>query len=199
MMAFAATVPLAAANNDPNAGTWQMIVLTGPTPIPVAAPAPVTDPGYLAELASIKTAQAHLTSAQRTAITYWSGGGIVRWNQLLLELVAAADLPPEPNADGTLHVSRSAATPFAFPQFPFANPPYAARSYSYVAVAQFEALKAAWYYKYLYNRPAPSKVDSGIQALDARATACRPIHLRMRSCPVSLPRCSLLCSPLRSI
>jgi hypothetical protein len=34
-----------------------------------------------------------------------------------------------------------------------------------VAVAQFEALKAAWHFKYLYNRPAPSKVDSSIQAL----------------------------------
>jgi hypothetical protein len=32
-------------------------------------------------------------------------------------------------------------------------------------VAQFEALKVAWYYKFLYNRPAPSAVDTGIQAL----------------------------------
>jgi membrane-associated phospholipid phosphatase len=32
-------------------------------------------------------------------------------------------------------------------------------------VAQYEALKIAWYYKYLYNRPSPSKVDSGIQSL----------------------------------
>src|SRR6185295_11002554 len=36
---------------------------------------------------------------------------------------------------------------------------------SYASVAQFDALKAAWYYKYLYKRPAPSKVDSGVQAL----------------------------------
>ena len=58
-----------------------------------------------------------------------------------------------------------ANNPFADPQFPFGNPPYAARAYSYVTVAQFEALKVAWYYKYLYNRPSPSKVDRGIQAL----------------------------------
>src|SRR5262249_30681889 len=31
--------------------------------------------------------------------------------------------------------------------------------------AQYDALKAAWYYKFLYNRPAPSKVDSGVKAL----------------------------------
>jgi hypothetical protein len=53
---------------------------------------------------------------------------------------------------------------FADPMFPFGNPPYSARAYSYVAVAQYEALKVAWYYKYLYNRPSPSKVDGGVQA-----------------------------------
>ncbi len=29
----------------------------------------------------------------------------------------------------------------------------------------FEALKSAWYYKYLYNRPAPATADTSIQAL----------------------------------
>jgi membrane-associated phospholipid phosphatase len=58
-----------------------------------------------------------------------------------------------------------ANNPFAYPTFPFGNPPYAARAYSYVAVAQYEALKVAWYYKYLYNRPAPSQVDRNVQAL----------------------------------
>ena len=58
-----------------------------------------------------------------------------------------------------------AANPFADPNFPFGNPPYAARAYSYVAVAQFEALKAAWYYKYLYHRPSPAQVGNGVQAL----------------------------------
>jgi membrane-associated phospholipid phosphatase len=58
-----------------------------------------------------------------------------------------------------------ANNPFAEPNFPFGNPPYAARAYSYVAVAQFEALKVAWYYKYLYNRPSPSEVDGGVRKL----------------------------------
>jgi membrane-associated phospholipid phosphatase len=34
-----------------------------------------------------------------------------------------------------------------------------------VAVAQFEALKAAWHYKQLYGRPAPSDADGGVRAL----------------------------------
>jgi uncharacterized protein (TIGR03437 family) len=164
--ACAAAMPLfAAGGNDQNASSWQYIVLTGPTQIAVAAPAPVTDPGFLQELAVIKNSQAVLTGAEKTALQNWSGSGMVRWNQILLGLVASADLPPEPNSDGT-YPAPSAATPFAFPQYPFANPPYAARSYSYVAEAQYEALKVAWYYKYLYNRPSPSDVaGSGVSAL----------------------------------
>ena len=155
---------LAAANNDADAGTWQMIVLTSPAQFAVAPPAPVGSFGYQAELAAIKSAQAQLTSDQRKAIDYWSKGGVLRWNEILLELVARADLPPAPRPDGTYPVP-DANNPFADPQFPFGNPPYAARAYSYVTVAQFDALKAAWYYKYLYNRPSPSTVDRGIEAL----------------------------------
>jgi hypothetical protein len=158
------TPAAAAASNDADAGTWQMIVLTSPTQFSVAPPAQVGSFDYQAELTSIKSAQAQLTDAQRKSITYWSSGGVLRWNEILLELVSRSDLPPAPRADGTYPVP-DANNPFADPNFPFGNPPYAARAYSYVSVAQFEALKAAWYYKYLYNRPAPSKVDRGVQAL----------------------------------
>lgn len=155
---------VAAAGNDADAGTWQMIVLTGPAQFPVAIPSQTGSLEYQTELSSIKSAQSRLTKAQRASIEYWKKGGVLRWNEILLELVARADLPPAPGADGTYPVP-DANNPFADPQFPFGNPPYAARAYSYVTVAQFEALKAAWYFKYLYNRPSPSQVDSGVQAL----------------------------------
>jgi hypothetical protein len=105
-----------------------------------------------------------VTRAQRTAIEYWSEGGVMRWNEILLELVARANLPPAPAPDGT-YPAPDANNPFADPQFPFGNPPYAARAYSYVTVAQYEALKVAWYYKHLYNRRAPYQVDSSIRSL----------------------------------
>jgi hypothetical protein len=162
--AVADVAPLAAASNDADAATWQMIVLTSPTQFAIPLPAQVTSLGYQAELASIKSAQSQLTASQRKSIDYWSKGGVLRWNEVLLELVARADLPPAPRADGTYPIP-DANNPFADPQFPFGNPPYASRAYSYVTVAQFEALKVAWYFKYLYNRPAPSVVDRGIQAL----------------------------------
>jgi hypothetical protein len=149
---------------DANAGSWRMIVLTGPTQIDVPAPLPTSSEAYQAELAAIKSAQATITDTQRQAIDYWAGGGVLRWNQVMRELVARYNLPPAPRDNGT-YVFPDANNPFADPAFPFANPPYSARAYSYVSVAQFEALKVAWHYKFLYNRPAPSQVDGGVQAL----------------------------------
>ena len=156
--------PSTAGSADANAGSWRMIVLGSPGQIPVPPPASTASDAYQAELAALRGAQAGLTDAQRQNIDYWSGGGVLRWNEILRELVARADLPPAPRDDGT-YPAPDSENPFADPQFPFGNPPYAARAYSYVTVAQFEALKVAWFYKYTYNRPAPSSVDSGIQAL----------------------------------
>lgn len=156
--------PLTPAGADSNAGDWHMVVLSSPGQVPVGPPADVTSDAYRAELDSIKAAQGNLTEEQRENIQYWSGGAVLRWNQILRELVARYNLPPAPRDDGS-YVAPSAANPFADPQFPFSNPPYAARAYSYVSVAQYDALKAAWSYKYQYNRPSPSRVDSGIQAL----------------------------------
>jgi len=154
----------AAANNDPGAGTWQMIVLSSPTQFSVAPPLSTASPQYQSELGAIRSAQSQISDDQKKAIDYWKNGGVLGWNKLLLEFVARADLPPAPRADGTYPVP-DANNPFADPMFPFGNPPYAARAYSYVTVAQYDALKAAWYYKFLYNRPAPSAVDHSIKAL----------------------------------
>ncbi len=49
--------------------------------------------------------------------------------------------------------------------FPFSNPPYAARAYAYVSAAQYDALVSAYYYKKLYNRAAPYKVDATVTCL----------------------------------
>lgn len=156
--------PLDPAGLDADAGSWRMIVLPSPAQVAVAAPAPVESDAYRAELASVRAAQGRLTAAQRRSIAYWSGGGVLRWNQVMRELVARFNLPPAPRGDGSYPVP-DAENPFADPQFPFANPPYAARAYAYVSVAQYEALKAAWYWKFRYGRPPPARVDGGVRAL----------------------------------
>ncbi len=73
-------------------------------------------------------------------------------------------LPPAPRDDGGYPVP-DAENPYGDPAFPFANPVYAARAYSYVSAAQYDALKAAWYWKFQYNRLSPAKNDNGISAL----------------------------------
>lgn len=161
---------LAPTRLDETAGTWKSIILTNyATQVPVASPAPVTSDAYKAELAAIKDVQSKLTKSQKEIIQYWSAGGVLRWNQILRGLVAKYNLPPAPRADDTYPVP-DAENPFADPQFPFANPPYAARAYAYVTVAQYDALKAAWYYKYQYNRPAPYNNDAEIEALVPQST-----------------------------
>lgn len=156
--------PQSFSSVDASAGDWKMLVLSGPTQVPVPAPAAASSSAYAAELDQLKADQASLTETQRTAITYWSSGGVLRWNEIMRGLAAKSDLPPAPNADGSYPVP-SAANPFADPQYPFSNPPYAARAYSYVSVAQFEALKTAWHYKYQYKRASPADFDNSIQSL----------------------------------
>jgi hypothetical protein len=162
--------PLDPASVDAGAGAWRMLVLTGPEQIAVAAPAAVTSAAYRAELEAVKAAQQGVTDAQRRAVRYWSGGGVLRWNEIERALVARYNLPPAPRADGSYPLP-DAENPFADPAFPFANPPYAARAYSYVSVAQYEALKAAWHWKYRYDRPSPARVDAAI------TTVVRPSDL----------------------
>ena len=54
-IAFAPSIGVKAATTDPDAGTWRMIVLTGPTQVPVPLPSQVTSLEYQAELASIRS------------------------------------------------------------------------------------------------------------------------------------------------
>ena len=149
---------------DAGAGSWRMILLARVDDISVPPPADVASAEYRAELQEVAAAQRQLTDAQREAVAYWGSGGVLRWNEILRELVARYNLPPAPRPDGSYPIP-DAANPFSDPQFPFANPPYAARAYSYVSVATYDALKIAWHYKYLYRRPAPSQVDSSVAAL----------------------------------
>ena len=159
--------PLAPANQDPGAGSWKPILLTRPDTFAVATPAAATSPLYIADLNEIKGYQAHLSSDQKGQIAYWSAGGVLRWNEVMRDLMAKYNLPPYQNADGTYPIP-SSANPFAYPQFPFSNPPYAARAYAYVSAAQYDALVACWYYKQKFNRPAPYKADSTIRAMGGK-------------------------------
>jgi hypothetical protein len=152
------------ANLDLNAGTWRPVLLTSPDEFALQAPMATNTPAYTAEVNEIKAYQRNLTDEQKASIKYWSAGAVLRWNEILRELVAVHNLPPYQNEDGT-YPAPNAANPFAYPQFPFANPPFAARAYGYVSAAIYDALVSAWHYKQLYGRMAPYENDSSVQAL----------------------------------
>jgi PAP2 superfamily len=152
------------ASIDINAGTWIPILLTGPTEFTVTAPAATNTPDYIAQVNEIKSFQDKMTSEEKRAVKYWSAGAVLRWNEIMRELVAKHNRPPYQNPDGTYPVP-NANNPLAYPTFPFANPPYAARAYAYLAAAQYDALVAAWHYKKLYNRAAPYTVDATVTSL----------------------------------
>lgn len=156
-------------NPDLNAGSWKPVLLAGPDEFAVAAPVVTNSPAYIAELNEIKAYQRDLTDKQREIIKYWSAGAVLRWNEILRELVTRHNLPPYQNEDGT-YPAPNAANPFAYPQFPFSNPPFASRAYAYVTAAQYDGLVAAWHFKNLYNRAAPYTIDSSVQALIPRST-----------------------------
>jgi len=158
--------PLLPTNVDANAANWTSIYITNYTKYAATVPAPtdISSTAYKTELASIKNLQSVLTADQKNNIAYWSDGGVLRWNQIFRELVARYNLPPQPLANGT-YIFPDANNPFANPQFPFSNPPYAARAYSYVSAAIYDALKTAWYYKYQYNRSSPYVVDTNVKSL----------------------------------
>ena len=159
---------LSPVKTDVDAGTWKPILLTAPDEFSVAAPVATTSPAYIAELNEIKGWQGKLSQKQKDIIKYWSAGAVLRWNEILRELVALHNLPPYQKEDGT-YPAPSANNPFAYPVFPFANPPYAARAYAYVTAAQYDALVAAYHFKKLYNRSAPYRVDSSVNAMVAKS------------------------------
>jgi hypothetical protein len=168
---------LSPTNIDTNAGSWK--TYTGTTIADYATvlttPDIVTSPNYLKEIEEVKAEVGKIDDARREAIRYWNGGGILRWNQIMRELVAKNNLPPAENAD----FSKSTTFPYPLPSsattatadnyensigttFPFSNPPYAARAYSYVSVAQYDALVMAMALKAKYARKAPNVIDASI-------------------------------------
>lgn len=110
--------PLSPTQLDVNAGDWKPVILTAANEFALTAPLAITNGAYLRELNEIKQYQLSLTDAQKASIRYWGAGAVLRWNEIMRELVAKRNLPPYQNADGT-YPTPSAANPFNYPEFPF--------------------------------------------------------------------------------
>lgn len=160
--------PVAGINSpsslDENAGNWKPYVLASSGEIAVAQPAGATTDDYKNELKKLKETVDAVTAQQRERVNYWGAGAVYRWNEIGRELAARYNTPPASTPDGKYPLP-DAANPLKDPKFPFANPPYTAHALAYLSVAQYDALVAAWNYKFKYNRKAPSKNDASIKTL----------------------------------
>jgi hypothetical protein len=138
--------------------SWKGI-LVDPTKVSIPAPLANNDPTYLLEVENMKSKLAQLSPKNKEIAQQWTSNPIIRWNEIARELVAKYNLAPAPNADGT-YPFPSPANPSAYPNFPYAHPPYASRMYAYLSVATYEATLNAWKMKYRFNRPATSSFIS---------------------------------------
>ncbi|PKA98731.1 PAP2 superfamily protein [Flavobacteriaceae bacterium MAR_2009_75] len=135
---------------DADAGDWQNVMeLDYLTEISLPTPTDVDSDTYKEELEELVAITENRTPEQERRVRYWASGGVLRWNRVLRELVAKYNVAPPPGS-----------TPN--PKKPVANPPFAARAYAMLSVAQHDALIATWKLKYTVNRPAPSVMENKI-------------------------------------
>ena len=102
---------------DGNAGTWKPILLTSANEFACPAPIATTSPDYVIQLNEIKSFQNEITREERNLVEYWGAGAVLRWNEIMRELVALHNLPPYQNPDGT-YPAPSPNNPLAYPTFP---------------------------------------------------------------------------------
>lgn len=119
---------------EPTAGRWKTWVLDSPADIVLAAPPAPGSAGAAEDERAVRAAVSRRSRAARDAIAAWDGVGepvSAPWMRKAFELVSAR--PDEP--------------------------PAASRAYALLAVAAYDATVATWYYKYRFQRAAPSVVD----------------------------------------
>jgi len=153
--------PYTFTNIDKNGGTWKQAFLTDVEQIKLDAPSAINSDAYINEITALKSMISGKTADDEKNIEYWGNNPIIRWNEIARELAAKYNLIPPPNADGT-YTLPDPSNPSKFPYFPFAHPPYSARAYAYMSVAQFDALIATWHYKYKFSRPAIHITDATV-------------------------------------
>ncbi len=149
---FAVLEPTIPVSQDDGAGNWNNVMgIDYLSQSELPAPESTDSEVYQAELASLIAFTKERTGEQERKIIYWGAGGVIRWNQILRDLVSKYNVAPAVGA-----------TPD--PMRPFANPPFASRAYALLSVAQHDALIAAWKLKYEINRPAPSMTNSEVDS-----------------------------------
>jgi membrane-associated phospholipid phosphatase len=121
------------------AGTWKTWVLASPTEIPVPPPPAEGSEQEKAEDEELKAFEKDRTPEVVDFVRKWAGERepvSTPWMEMNLEFVSARAK----------------------------DPPLSSRGYALMSVAVYDAMVAAWHYKYQYNRDAPDVVDKIAEA-----------------------------------
>lgn len=132
------------------------------TQFEIEAPPSLTSEAYQKELNDIQTAQASATKADKEKVKEWAGMTFSRWNHIARELAAKYNYAPAANAQG-IYPNPDPANPLSDPRFPFANPPYVARMFAFLAVANHDALVITWQKKFHYKHKRPYELSTSIE------------------------------------
>ena len=117
---------------EPKAGTWKTYIVSSSSEIKV--PKPPTGDKADAELAEVKKLAGERTQAVQDAVKQWSPDIAVKpWMDVNIEMVSHGGVK---------------------------DPPTASRSYAATSIAMYDAVLAAWHWKYVYNRKAPAGVST---------------------------------------
>lgn len=133
---------------DPDGGTWKLMQLPAADYYSVERP-PADE--ELTSLAEIRAIQQAFDTGDKDGLQPWQAGAVIGWQRMARELAAKYNIAPEANGDRT-YTSPNPQNPCVYPYFPFSNPPYTARMFAYLSVAQYDALVAAWHFAFTYNR-----------------------------------------------
>ena len=122
---------------EPDAGRWKTWVLASGSQI--AVPPPPDDAATDRELTALRELASQRDEKATDAVRYWdTGDPAYRWNEIALE----AAMRHENWDDGS-------------------------RTTSNLNVAIYDAIVAAWHWKYTYDRPCPGERDASLQSLVA--------------------------------
>jgi membrane-associated phospholipid phosphatase len=126
--------PVVETKAEPSAGRWRTWVLNAPDEIPVPPPPGEGSAGARADEEELRKLADERTPEVEDIIRKWAGEGepvSAPWVEMALEFVSAREK----------------------------DPPNSSRAYALVSVAAYDAMVAAWHYKYEYDREAPDVVE----------------------------------------
>jgi membrane-associated phospholipid phosphatase len=130
--------PLDHPNNrpqEPRAGFWRAYALNSVAEVPLPPPPHKSSQRTLAELAELRSLQQQRTPEIQARIDFWNAEPAFKpWTEAQLDLIRNLGV----------------------------NPPRAHRGLALVHAAIYDAVVAAWFWKYVYHRARPDRLDHSL-------------------------------------